>query len=430
MTAAAGAFPTRQRARRAMAALALLAFFLSMDLTLTTLLIQPMKTDMMLSDIQVGLLQGTIFGIAFGVASLPMGRAIDRHNRVVILVIGLAIWIGAMACTALATGTAALFVARLALGVVAAMLIPSALSLIADLYPPERRSVATSIFVVGQASGQAFGILAGGLAFDALTRAVSVHPLLLPLSPWRALYLVTALLGLVPLGLLLTIHEPVRQERRAERTDLRAALGGLWELRGFLIPLLLAMLFVQITMQATSVWSAPILMRSYNQSPGQFAGWLGAVTLGGGIVGAFAGGRLGEVGRNSGSRARVLLPALAASVAIAPLSLYAVMPSLGAFGVMLALDLVAAAMVATLGIVAITLNVPNELRGLALGCNVFVSTVFGTATASPVIALVSGALGGETRLGLGIVVVSVPSAVLGALCFAVAMRARLAPVPQ
>lgn len=407
-----------------MTTLALLAFFLSMDLTLTTLLIQPMKVDMALSDVQIGLLQGTVFGVTFGIASLPMGRLIDRRPRVTMLLVGLAIWIGAMTATALATGTTMLFAARAALGIVAAILIPSALSLIADLYPPERRSVATSLFVVGQASGQAFGILAGGLAFDALTRAVTAHQIALPLAPWRALYLAAALLGLVPLALLLATREPARQEQRGVAADLSTALRELWSWRGFLAPLLLAMLFVQITMQATSVWSAPVLIRRYRVSPGAFAGWLSAITLGGGILGALGGGRLGELGRRTGSRARVLLPALGASLAIAPLSLYPIMPGVPLFATLLALDLVAAAMVATLGVVAITLNIPNELRGLALGANVFLSTMFGTALASPAIALVSRALGGEQRLDAGIVAVSVPSALLAALCFALAMRAR------
>ncbi|MFD1961012.1 hypothetical protein ACFSHP_22060 [Novosphingobium panipatense] len=53
---------------------------------------------------------------------------------------------------------------------------------------------------------------------------------------------------------------------------------------------------------------------------------------------------------------------------------------------------------ATIGVIAITLNVPNEIRGLALGANVFVSAVFGAATAPTAIALLSSALGVKRSL--------------------------------
>ncbi|MFC6623152.1 MFS transporter [Novosphingobium panipatense] len=158
----AASYPPHKTARWAIMVLSVLGFFLSMDVTLTTLLIEPMKHDMVLTDVEIGLLQGTAFGLAFGLASLPLGRAIDRANRVTLLKLGLIVWMVSMGATALAGSVATLMLSRIALGFVYALLIPSALSIISDLYPPERRSVATSLFAVGQASGQAFGILAGG----------------------------------------------------------------------------------------------------------------------------------------------------------------------------------------------------------------------------------------------------------------------------
>lgn len=424
----AAPYPPRNAARLAMAVLSILGFFLSMDVTLTTLLIEPMKHDMVLTDVEIGLLQGTAFGLAFGLASLPLGRAIDRTNRITLLKLGLIVWMASMGATAFAGSVTTLMLSRVALGCVYALLIPSVLSIISDLYPPERRSVATSFFAVGQASGQAFGILAGGLIFDTLTHMLASKPdLLAGLVPWRALYLAAAGLALplfVGIGF---ISEPARQEQERIAPGLKTAVSELWQHRSFLGPLLTAMLFSTMTFQAAAVWATPVLIRSYHQTPGQFAGWLSAVTFVGGIMGALLGGQLAEFGRRRAGRAGVLLPAIAAAVLTAPLSMFGVAPTVLIFGFLLAGSMLVGAFNATVGVIAITLNVPNEIRGLALGANVFVSAVFGAATAPTAIALLSTALGGEAKIGLAIAGVCVPGAILSAVFFGIAMRgARLA----
>jgi MFS family permease len=421
--APANSYPSARRAGIAMAVLALLGFFLSMDVTLTTLLIEPMKRDMALTDVEIGLLQGTAFGLAFGLSSIPLGRLIDRHNRVRLLMVGLVIWMGAMAGTAFASNVMTLVIARIALGIVFALLLPAAISIIADLYPPDRRAVATSLFAVGQASGQAFGILAGGLVFDVLTHMLATSPGLLDgIAPWRALYLVAALLAIILLIGLFVVEEPDRQEQSQTPKATGAAFRELWSYRGLLLPLLAAMLFCTITFQAAAVWATPVLIRNHHLTPGQFAGWLSAITFVGGIIGALAGGQLAEVGRRYSGRAGVFLPAIAAAVLTAPLSLFALATTLPVFAAMLAFNMLVGAANATIGVIAISLNIPNEIRGLALGANVFVSAVFGAATAPAAIALLSGTLGGESMLGEAIAGVSLPCALLSALFFLWAMR--------
>lgn len=167
-----------------------------------------------------------------------------------------------------------------------------------------------------------------------------------------------------------------------------------------------------------------MLIRNHGLTPGQFAGWLSAVTLAGGIVGALAGGWLGEVGRRRGGRTGVLVPALIGALLSAPLSLFALASSVPVFAVTLALNIVMGAVVATVGMVAVTMNVPNEVRGLAIGSNFFVSSVFGTATAPVAIAWLSTVFGGEAKLGLAIATIGVPSGLLAALFFALAVRDR------
>lgn len=414
-------------ARRAVACLATLAFFLSMDVSLTNLLVEPMKREMTLSDVQVGLLQGTAFGVALGIGSLPFGRLVDRARRVPLLRLALLVWIAAMAATGLARDLHEMMVARVVLGLVAALLVPAAISLIADFYPPERRSVATSLFIVGQALGQACGMFAGGYLLGGLARLAARDPaLLFALSPWRATYIVAAGAGALLLIPLVMLREPERQGQ-APQAGLRDALSGVRKEAAFLLPLLAALLLAQFTAQAASVWSPAVLTRRFLLSPDDFVGWLGAILLIGGIAGAFAGGRLGELGRRRGGPRGALIPALVACIAIAPASFFGLASTVPLCAFLLCGDIFFNAVVATLGAVVIALNVPNELRGLVLGANSFLSGVFSFGTAPAAIAVLSRTLGGESMLGTAIAIASTAAALLAGACFAVAKRDRLPP---
>ena len=412
-------YPSRSRRRRGLAVLVLLGFLTSMDITLTALLIEPMKQEMALTDIQIGLLQGTVFGLAYGLSSLPMGWLIDRRNRTRLLIIGVVVWAAAMAGSGLSSAFGPLVAWRIALGVVTALLVLASLSIIADLFPPERRAVATSLFAGGQACGQAAGILAGGAAFDLLARAgFGIGDL----SPWRILYIAAAAVCVALLLLLFFLREPARQE---QDFDGEGAAGGwreLWAHRGFLAPLLGGLLFSVISVQGATVWAAPLLMRNFDLTPGGFAGWLSAVTLGGLILGALAGGQLAELGRRRGGRAGVLFPAAIAALVSAPLALFALAPNVPLFAVLLGLALFCAGLIPTVGVVAITLNLPNAVRGRGIAAYVLTTALFGAATAPAAIAMISRALGGESMLGAAIVVVSVPSALLSGFCFLLATR--------
>ena len=384
-------YPSRGRAAYALIVLTLVGFVLTTDLTLTALLIEPMKRDLQLSDVQVALVQGTAYGLALGLSSMPMGRLIDVFARRTLIMIGIAAWTAALITIGLSGGIATVMIGRVVLGLVAALVVPAVFSMGADLYPVERRAVATSLLVVGQALGQAFGMLAGGKAFDALT---NIDASVMGLPPWRVLYLAAASLGLLLLVFLARLREPVRQERDRSRTGLSAAAGELWSYRRFLLPLLLGLLFAQITIQSASVWASPALIRR-GLTPGMFAGWMSAVLLIGGVVGAFSSGWLAELGRRRRGRGGVLLPGVILAIVIAPASTFILVQSLPLFATLLTLDIFAGAVVATAGAIAITLVLPNEIRGLAMGVDSSASAIFGAAGAPTAVALLSRYLGGE-----------------------------------
>lgn len=412
--------PTRSGA--ALAIIATLGFLLSTDAALIVVLIEPVKRDIALSDVQIGLVQGTAFGVSYGLASFPMGWLIDRANRVSLLSVGLVVWMAGLVLTASATGLPSLIVGRVALGIVAALLVPCSLSLIVDLVPRERRSTGTSIFAVGQTIGGAFGILAGGVIYGWLTRAGPSLSALGGMAAWRAIFLGAALLGLPFLWIVSQLRDPGRAFRDAVRPQLGASLRLLAGQRRLLVPLLAGLILVQLSQQASSIWTPPILTRRYGLGPGAFAVWLSPVLLASGVSGALGAGRLGDWARQRfGDRGMLGLAAIGALV-MAPLSGFVLASSSIGFALLLALYMTIGAMLVTLGVIAITILVPDEIRGLALGANMFTATMFGTAVAPVAVARFSQSLGGEAHLTDALVLFGGPGLLLAAILFLVALR--------
>ena len=63
-----------------------------LDRQILGLLAEPLRQDLHLTDLQIGLLQGFTFAIVLATAGLPLGRLVDTGNRVRIAAIGIALW--------------------------------------------------------------------------------------------------------------------------------------------------------------------------------------------------------------------------------------------------------------------------------------------------------------------------------------------------
>ncbi len=67
------------------------------DRQILSLLVEPIKNDMDLSDTQIGLLMGASFAIFYSTMGLPLGWLADNMPRKYLLGAGLAIWSAATA---------------------------------------------------------------------------------------------------------------------------------------------------------------------------------------------------------------------------------------------------------------------------------------------------------------------------------------------
>jgi MFS family permease len=112
--------------------------FSFVDRQVLNLLVEPIKHDLALSDTSISFLQGLAFVIPYVAMSVPVGRLVDRFNRIAVLIGGVFIWsITTFAC-GFASSYAQLLIARMGVGTGEASVTPAAWSMLADYFPPDK----------------------------------------------------------------------------------------------------------------------------------------------------------------------------------------------------------------------------------------------------------------------------------------------------
>jgi len=168
-----------------------------LDRQLLSLLAEPIKADLLLSDTQLGLLAGFTFALFYSVFGLPVAWLADRGNRVWIVSASCALWSAFTAACGLAQNVVQLAIARIGVGIGEAGGSPPSYSIIADYFPPEQRGKALAIYSLGIPLGTTAGAAIGGW--------IAAH------YGWRAAFISIGLFGCAyALFILLTVREPQR----------------------------------------------------------------------------------------------------------------------------------------------------------------------------------------------------------------------------
>jgi MFS family permease len=136
--------------------------FNSMDRTIVSIVASSIKSDLKLTDTQLGLLGGTAFGVLYALGGIPIARLAERVSRVNIITIALIVWSGLTALCGTAATFPQLLLIRVGVGVAEAGCSPSAHSLISDYYEPPRRASALSVYSCGISLGYILAALVGG----------------------------------------------------------------------------------------------------------------------------------------------------------------------------------------------------------------------------------------------------------------------------
>lgn len=315
MASAAASVPAIVSSRQRWAILLLLMAINTanfIDRQIVTILVEPMRAELGLSDSQIGMLTGLAFATLYTVFGLLLARLADRGNRPLIIAGSLIVWSGFTIVSGLARNFTQLLVARIGVGVGEAGCTPAAHSLISDLTPPNRRASALSIYGLGVPIGSLIGLCLGGI----LAHQVG----------WRMAFVYAGLPGIVLAALVLLVPEPRKHIAQAARPDtvpLGTALRELASKPAYLWLCAGGGLLAFVYYGQVSFYGAYFL-RNHNAGLSALADSVGlegplamlglglgvAIGIGGGI-GTFLGGPIAEWGLRRDPAAYVLVAGLA-----------------------------------------------------------------------------------------------------------------------
>lgn len=251
------------------------------DRQILSILIDPIKEELGVSDSAMGFLTGFAFAIFYAVAGIPIARLADRGVRRSIIAVGLTVWSVMTALCGLAGNFLQLAAARIGVGVGEAACSPPSHSLISDYFPPERRATAISIYNSGIAIGVLLGYLAGGWIAQ--------------FFGWRAAFFVVGVPGVfVALLVRFTLREPPRGQMDGPGADtgtepLREVARFLLARKSFLC-LAIAGGMSAFSAYGFGTWLPPFLGRVHGMQSGEIGSWLGLISGIGGFIGMILGG--------------------------------------------------------------------------------------------------------------------------------------------
>ena len=267
-------------------------------------LVEPMRREFHLSDMQIGLL-GSVFIWLYAIMGVPLGRIADSRSRKKLLAWGLVVWASLTACAAIATNFSILLISRVGVGLGEATCAPAATSWLGDLFPAEKRSRVLALFMLGVPFG-------GALAYFSSGPLAQAHG-------WRAAMVLAAAPALVLVPALLMLEEPRRGASEshpapAARTSVRGLLRlpTLWWI-------IASGVFLNFNMYAIATFLPAFLSRVHGLSLASSGVATGVVVLVGGFGGGLGAGYVGDFIVQRRKDGRMLCAAIAALAAV-PLS--------------------------------------------------------------------------------------------------------------
>lgn len=183
------------------------------DRQVLTLLIDPIKSDLNISDTQVSLLIGFAFSLFYVSMAIPIARQVDKGNRVNIIAIGVFFWSIMTGLCGFAKSYWQLFIARIGVGVGEATLTPAVYSLIPDYFPKEKLGTAVGFYMLGMSFGTGFALVLGGAILSYVSAIGDITiPIIGTLRPWQVTFVIVGFPGIL-LALLIkwTVREPKRR---------------------------------------------------------------------------------------------------------------------------------------------------------------------------------------------------------------------------
>ena len=262
------------------------------DRSILSLLLEPIKLELALTDSQLGFLGGLAFAVFYTFLGIPIAALADRRSRVKILAVSMVIWSAMTAICGLANNFLTLLLARIGVGVGEAGASPPSHSLISDYFPIETRATALSIYALGIPLGTMIGSFVGGWGADTVG--------------WRYTFFLVGVPGIIFAFIVwFTLREPPRgmsdikldapsapPVNTAPPPPVSTVLKLLWSKTSFRHLAFAAGLHAFVSYGA-GTWNAPFFIRIHEMSLTDIGSIL-ALIAGIGAIGTFFGGYISD----------------------------------------------------------------------------------------------------------------------------------------
>jgi len=394
----------------------MVAYALSfVDRQILSLLVEPIKDDLAISDSQIGLLQGLAFALFYTLAGLPIGRLADYSNRRNIIAIGITVWSLMTFLCSLPKTFFGFFLARMGVGVGEAALSPSAYSLMSDYFPRERIGTAVGIYNVGIYVGAGLALIIGGVLIDAIPAIRDQLPALVAgFADWRIVFM---LVGLLAVLFVLLVREPARRyQLTGHRTDKLSIADSIsfvarrWRrFFGFFV----GMTLQSIIFYALLSWVPTHFIREFGWSQGDIGLSLGIVMVIFGSIGVIAGGMLCDYFWKKGVDDAPILVAFLSLIGVALSVVMALVFHAQPYWQLIAVgvSLFSCSLMMTAGPAGLQNMLPNQLRAQVSATYLFVLNLVSLTLGPLLPALLSDHLFQDERyIGLSVLIV------VGGLC--------------
>jgi len=413
----------------ALVILLMLAYVVSfVDRQVLNLLVEPIRSDLGISDTQMSFLQGFAFAVFYCIAGLPIGWIVDRVSRRNVIIAGITGWSFLTASCGLARNFLTLFLARVGVGIGEASLLPSAHSMISDIMPREKLGAAMSVFAMGAFFGGGAALAGGGAVIHLINVAeLDTLPIIGPVKTWQMTFMLVSLPGFLLAPLFLLFREPRRTgllqgsmiaPDRAG-VPMRTVLAFFRENFVTFGCLFGGTAFLSLLLHGYAAWVPTFFIRTYGWTAPQIGLAYGAIFTFCGLAGVIVGGTLATVMMRRQIADAYMRVSLIAVLGITPMAVVA--PLMGAPH----LSLVFIALATFFGSMplgttgaAVQSITPNQIRGQATALSVFFINVISMGLGPTAIAVATDyVFGADEAVGYSLALVAGITGPVGALVF-------------
>lgn len=394
--------------------LCLAAIISFIDRQIISLLVDPIKEDMGISDTQVSLLQGFAFALFYSAAAIPMGRLVDSKNRKTIILAGMVLWSLATTVCGLAKVFWQLFIARMMVGVGEATLSPAGMSMLADYFPRKSLTRALSVFTGASFLGTGIALVVGGFVINAMNEIGPVDAGIFGIiRPWQLTFLIVSMPGLIFAVIFwLLVREPPRigtaiktdgAENGGAQKDDPPSLKQTWQYlvdhKTVIMPVVFGFTFLTVAMFSVSAWVPAYFMRTHGMSAGEIGSIFGLYFVILGSAGVVTGGLLSDWLKGRGYDDSNMRAGLISAILAAPfLATFALVPDKDLSLALLAPVVFFGTMPFGTGPSALPMIVPNRMRGQMVAVYLLVANVIGQGGGPFLVAVFTDYVLGDANL--------------------------------